>query len=51
MGRACSTNGEIGYWWERQKERDHWEDRDVDVDNIRMDHRMGWYGFDWCDSG
>jgi hypothetical protein len=29
MGRACSTNGGEGYWWESQKVRDHWEDLDV----------------------
>jgi hypothetical protein len=25
----------IEYWWERQKERDNWEDQDVGVDNIK----------------
>jgi hypothetical protein len=34
MGRACSTNGERrmhrGFWWESQKESDHYEDLDVD---------------------
>jgi hypothetical protein len=33
MGRACSTNGKkgihIGYLWESQKVKDHWEDLDV----------------------
>jgi hypothetical protein len=31
----------IGYWWESQKERDHWEGQWVDI--IKMDLReMGW---------
>jgi hypothetical protein len=34
----------IEYWWESQKERDHWGDQDVVwVDNIKMDLReIGW---------
>jgi hypothetical protein len=32
----------IGYWWESQKERDHW------VDDIKMDLReIGCDGMDW----
>jgi hypothetical protein len=32
MSRASSTNGgeeECRYWWEIQKEREHWKDQDV----------------------
>jgi hypothetical protein len=36
----------IGVCWEGQKERDHWEDQDVCVDNIKMDLReMGLDGY------
>jgi hypothetical protein len=34
----------IGYWWESQKERDHWEDQDVG--DLR---EIGWDGVGWMD--
>jgi hypothetical protein len=38
----------IGNRWESQKERDHWEDQDVDSGSIRKDLReIGWNGMVW----
>jgi hypothetical protein len=41
----------VGYWWENQKERDHFEDKDVDGwSNIKINLReIGWDGMDWID--
>jgi hypothetical protein len=36
----------IGYWWESQEERDHWEDQDVGVWTILKWIFNRW---DWID--
>jgi hypothetical protein len=41
----------IGYWWESQKEKNQWEDQDVDGWTIlKLDLReIGWDGMDLID--
>jgi hypothetical protein len=39
----------IGYWWESQKERDHWEDKDVDGCTKLKWILVGWDCMDWID--
>jgi hypothetical protein len=46
----------VGYWWDIQKERDHWEDQDVDAWTIlkwileRCDG-IEWIGWIWLRFG
>jgi hypothetical protein len=40
----------IGYWWEIQKGKDHWEDQDVGGWTIlKWILETGWGGMDWID--
>jgi hypothetical protein len=39
----------IGYWWESQKERDHYEDQDVGGWKILKCILERWDGMDWID--
>jgi hypothetical protein len=40
----------VGYWWESQMERDHWEDQDLGGCNVRMYLReIGWDVMDLFD--
>jgi hypothetical protein len=48
MGRKGTH---VGYWWESQKKRDHWEDRDVRGWTILkwIFRETGWDGMDCTD--
>jgi hypothetical protein len=39
----------IGYWWEIQKKRGHWEDQDVGGWTIFYFREIGWDGKNWID--
>jgi hypothetical protein len=46
----------IGYWWESQMERDHWEDQDVAGWTIlkwilERQYRIAWFALIWLRTG
>jgi hypothetical protein len=40
-----------GYWWEGQKERDHWEDHGIDGWTILKWILERWIGLNWLRIG
>jgi hypothetical protein len=50
VSRMGARGIHIGYWWESQKERDHWEDENIGRWTVKIDSReIGWGGMDWID--
>jgi hypothetical protein len=47
VARMRRSGMHTGFWWKRQKERDHYEGLDVGNTHVRMDLReIGWDGTD-----
>jgi hypothetical protein len=47
VARVIRRGMHIEYWWENQKERDHWEDQDVSGWSILKGILERWDGVGW----